>query len=65
MTVQEKVKEMKLFRVYSPQLYRDMVNDFLNILQGKDTENIREQFYADKDDQFFIDVLVELGEYDI
>jgi hypothetical protein len=65
MTVQEKVKEMKLFRVFSPQLYRDMVNDFLNILQGKDTENIREQFYADKDDQFFIDVLVELGEYDI
>jgi len=65
MTVQEKVKEMKLFRVFSPQLYRDMVNDFLNILQGKDTENIREQFYADKDDQFFIDVLIELGEYDI
>ena len=42
----------------------EIVNQFRDIIEGTDTENIKETYYSDKDTQFFIDVLKELGEWE-
>lgn len=65
MTVEEKVKELKLYKINVPILYKIIIKDFKDIIKGHDPDNIKQEHYPDKDIHFFIDVLVALDEYNI
>lgn len=60
-TVQDVVKQWLQMKKLSYQQYINNVNQFLNILDDNDWENIR-QYYPGKDLAFFRAVLEELGE---
>lgn len=60
-TVQDVVNQFLLFKSFSYQQYKGNVNQFLDILDDNDQENIR-QYYPGKDLAFFRAVLEELGE---
>jgi len=60
-TVQDVVNQFLLFKSISYQQYKNNVNQFLDILDDNDWENIR-QYYPGKDKEFFRAVLEELGE---
>ena len=62
--VQQKADWFRLIKVTSYSWYVEIVNQFKDIIEGTDTENIKETYYSDKDTQFFIDVLKELGEWE-
>lgn len=60
-TVQDVVNQFLYIKSFSYQQYKGNVNQFLNILDDNDWENIR-QYYPGKDLAFFRAVLEELGE---
>ena len=60
-TVQDVVKQWLQMKKLSYQQYIGNVNQFLDILDDNDEENIR-QYYPGKDLAFFRAVLEELGE---
>lgn len=62
--VQQKADWFKTIKITSYSWYLEIVNQYKSIIEGTDTENIKETYYADKDIQFFIDVLKELGEWE-
>ena len=64
MTVEEKVHWFQHIKETSYSWYLDIIEQFKSIIEGNDTENIKQMYYADKDIQFFIDVLKQLGEWE-
>lgn len=62
--VKEKADWFRSIKKTSYSWYLDIVQQFKDIIEGNDTENIRETYYADKDIEFFIDVLKDLGEWE-
>jgi hypothetical protein len=61
-TIEETVKHFKMIKQISYSMYTDAVNQFINIIEGNDTENIQQTFYPGKDIEFFKAVLRQLGE---
>jgi hypothetical protein len=71
-TVASTVAHFLMLKTVSIGMYTGNVNQFINIINGKDWENIAEKHYPGKDIQFFKDVLdalnvpyTELTEHDI
>ena len=61
-TVESTVAHFKALKMVSLSMYTGNINQFINIINGNDWDNIREDFYQGKDIQFFKDVLDALNE---
>lgn len=61
-TVEEVVAKWLVLKSVSISMYLGNVNQFINIINGTEDSGVREQYYPNKDIQFFKDVLDRLGE---
>lgn len=61
-TVEEVVAKWLVLKSVSISMYIGNVNEFINIINGVGDSGVREQYYPNKDIQFFKDVLDRLGE---
>lgn len=61
-TVEKTVHKFLMQRMVSISMYVGNVNQFISIIKGDDYDGIREQYYPNKDIQFFKDVLEQLRE---
>lgn len=60
-TVESTVQKFLVLKMFSETMYVGNINQFVDIINGDDHDNIRE-FYPNKDTQFFKDVLDKLNE---
>jgi len=60
-TVQDVVNQFLYTKSFSYQQYKGSVNQFINIIENHDYENIK-KYYPGKDKEFFEAVLRSLGE---
>ena len=57
------VARFEMWRSTHYSTYTMMVNQFINIIEDNDLEDIANTYYTDQPKQFFIDVLRAIGEY--